>query len=477
MAALVAVGLVVFGGLSGAGQASAEGTRYYEQDIRVGDSSRRVQVVEVDLDYPGLELDVAMSHDRLGGAESFKAMVEREGALAAINANFFHAYSHLDPIGTLAKDGEIFLLEGGQVNAGITGDNRILFNEASTLVEGRAEDPGTTTGDNWRTWYVNTLNPNEHAMALYTPRRGDEVEIAVEGGAVIVDQDVVQGFVDTPATVQIPPRGLVIFCGAKVVRDYRDFLHSRFVPGREVSFDYQLSGEEAGEAGFWDRVEHLVTAGPRLIREGQLDRESLNEYEEKISTQRGQRSALGVTGDDKMLLVTVSSVTVSELGEIMASLGARDAMNLDGGASSALYYQGEIKTSPGRELSTLLVVKEREIPAVQVEIDGELLPLDVAPVIREGRVMVPMRSIFEALGAEIEWDAANQRVSGQRASTHVSLTIGEPRAELNGAPVQLDVPAEISAGRTLVPTRFVAESLGARVKWDAAQRLVQVVTQ
>ena len=454
---------------------SGDGTIYYEKNLSVGEITRLVRVIEVDLTHPELILDVAISHNRLGGAESLLEMVRREEAVAAVNANFFHAYSDLDPVGTLAKQGEIYLLEGGQVSAGITIDNRIIFTEQPTLVRGKVEN-GAVLGT-WNAWYINSLHVNQYGLALYTPRRGEKIHIEVPGRAVIVDQNVVQHFVDTPATVEIPPQGMVIFCGAKAVEDYTGYLDRRFVPGRTVTFSYELRDESGEDAGFWELTEHVITAGPRLLRHGAVDLKGLLDYEKKISTQRAQRSALGVTGNEKMLMVTVSSVTVRELAEMMKLLGAEEAINLDGGASSALFYRGEVKTAPGRNLSTLLVVKNRPAPNVQVEIDGLALTLDVPPILKDGRVMVPMRAIFEALGAEISWDGENLRVSGSKGYTSVALTIGETTAQLNGNAVELDVPAEIADGRTLVPTRFVAESLGSRVHWDPARRLVQIITR
>jgi exopolysaccharide biosynthesis protein len=79
---------------------------------------------------------------------------------------------------------------------------------------------------------------------------------------------------------------------------------------------------------------------------------------EKILTYSMARSAVGVTKDNKLLLVTVNSATIGELAEIMKSLGAYNAMNLDGGASSGLYYKGSYLTTPGRELSNALVIYE-----------------------------------------------------------------------------------------------------------------------
>ena len=78
--------------------------------------------------------------------------------------------------------------------------------------------------------------------------------------------------------------------------------------------------------------------------------------EDKININRGQRSFAGVTKDNILILGTVSTVNVKELAEICKKLGMINAINLDGGASSALYYKGKVVTSPGRKLSNALVI-------------------------------------------------------------------------------------------------------------------------
>lgn len=115
-----------------------------------------------------------------------------------------------------------------------------------------------------------------------------------------------------------------------------------------------------------------------------------------------------------------------------------------------------------------------EDPGIAVVVNGQRLNLDVAPVIVEGRTLVPLRAIFEALGAVVSYDPDTRTITATRAGVTVVITVGEGRALVGGREVALDVPARIVSGRTLVPVRFVAESFGARVLWDGATRTVTV---
>jgi len=111
---------------------------------------------------------------------------------------------------------------------------------------------------------------------------------------------------------------------------------------------------------------------------------------------------------------------------------------------------------------------------ITVTVDGTLLGFDVPPVIVDGRVLVPLRVIFEAMGAPVGWDAATRTITAVRGDTTIRLEIGRRTADISGEPVALDVPAQIRDGRTLVPLRFVAEALGAAVAWDGATRSITI---
>lgn len=109
-----------------------------------------------------------------------------------------------------------------------------------------------------------------------------------------------------------------------------------------------------------------------------------------------------------------------------------------------------------------------------ITIDGQVLYCDVPPVIQNGRTLVPMRAIFEALNARIQWNGTARIVTARRNNITVQLTIGSTIAYVNKQPVILEVPAGIVSQRTMVPLRFVSEALGAAVDWNAASSTVSI---
>ncbi len=96
------------------------------------------------------------------------------------------------------------------------------------------------------------------------------------------------------------------------------------------------------------------------------------------------------------------------------------------------------------------------------------------PIMSQDRVFVPLRGVFQRMGAHVDWDPSTQTVSADRGQTHVRLTIGLRSASINGEPTNLDLPPQVIDGVTMVPLRFVSEALGANVDWDAQDQTVMI---
>jgi hypothetical protein len=113
--------------------------------------------------------------------------------------------------------------------------------------------------------------------------------------------------------------------------------------------------------------------------------------------------------------------------------------------------------------------------AVRVFVDGRLINLSPAALTVAGRVMVPLRGTFEAMGASVSFMPPRTIVI-LRGSRVVQLDVGNRVARVNDTPVALDVPAIAVGGYTYVPLRFAGEALGAVVYFDRATRIVEIFT-
>lgn len=111
---------------------------------------------------------------------------------------------------------------------------------------------------------------------------------------------------------------------------------------------------------------------------------------------------------------------------------------------------------------------------ISVEISGKRILFDQAPVLYNDRTMVPMRKIFEELGADVSWDEATQTASGRRGDKTIRITVGSNIMYVNNTEVKLDAPAIVLSDRVLVPARAVAEGMNCNVNWNEAISLVSI---
>jgi hypothetical protein len=113
--------------------------------------------------------------------------------------------------------------------------------------------------------------------------------------------------------------------------------------------------------------------------------------------------------------------------------------------------------------------------SIKVTVGDTAVVFDQEPIIKEGRTLVPLRAIFEALGATVEWNAETKTVSAKdEKGVEITLTIGSKEMKVGDKVVTLDVPAQIVKDRTLVPVRAIAEAFGAEVAWDATTKTVAI---
>jgi len=144
---------------------------------------------------------------------------------------------------------------------------------------------------------------------------------------------------------------------------------------------------------------------------------------------------------------------------------SKSVQKYDGGTQKAR------EKNPPRKVSFKRVFEEAE-----VMLDGQLLTFDQPAIIKNKSTLVPMRGIFEELGASIEWNAADKTVLAVKGDRQIKLKIGDTNAIINGQKVTLSTPPQIIGGRTLVPLRFVSEALGAKVSWDGSIKTVIITS-
>ncbi len=115
---------------------------------------------------------------------------------------------------------------------------------------------------------------------------------------------------------------------------------------------------------------------------------------------------------------------------------------------------------------------------IKIFINKAIIPSDQPPIIKNSRVLVPLRVVAEQLGSWVSYDSAERRVIITKDDISITLVIGESEIwysdKEKSGPVPIDVPAEIKNGRTMVPLMAVAELFDLEVNWDGKKRAVYI---
>ncbi|WFD08669.1 stalk domain-containing protein [Tepidibacter hydrothermalis] len=112
----------------------------------------------------------------------------------------------------------------------------------------------------------------------------------------------------------------------------------------------------------------------------------------------------------------------------------------------------------------------------EISLNGEVMTFPVEPINEKGTTLVPIRSIFEALGATVVWNSEDKSVSAIKGNINVWLQLDSSIAKINDEEITLAVAPRVVNGTTLVPIRFVTETFGGNVEWDAENKRIIITT-
>ncbi len=309
----------------------------------------RLNVIEINTKVnENLYLKPVMAADVLNKRVSIRNLAQKEKAIAAVNGSYFKPQTGV-PLGTMMVDGE--LLTGpiyNRVAMGIRGNEFIMDRvelNAKLLSKKKELTIDNINQPRMLSTYVIVYNRKWGLESPPAPKYG--ANIAVLEGKIINISD---------GSISIPDGGYVV-SGPKSKLE-------PFFNEKNLKLDMKIGDEN------WLGVDHIISGGPYLVKDGEI---YVDIAEEKLNAVGGRnpRTAIGYTQDGKFIMVTADGreessigLTLSELAYFMKSIGCYNAMNLDGGGSSVMYFNGLTVNNPsvrgGIPLSNALVIYEDE---------------------------------------------------------------------------------------------------------------------
>lgn len=431
--------------------------------------------------HSGVTADVVLAQGSVSKDEAASEIIRSAsdgGALiAAVNGGFFNAYYDRQSEDGYGKSARCYvnLVKGGRVINGGAGDQTAVY--LGFTSDGRAliDEVGVTlyvehSGKRYPTWGVNYYYPEPDSLLLFTPEAGADLPVPANAKVAKIVGGRVTEILDSGRCVCAPDTYYFV-CGKN--------LHDRLPAiGAAVSFSTEF-GKSA-----WNDVVTAVSCGPWLLHDGAnvFSENARFDYlaDQKVSeTAVAQRTFAAILANGDLMLGTCSA-SPRQITDYLLSLGAKDAMLLDGGASSMLYANGKTLTSAGRKLNNVIAIYdgERNTPAaggVGVTVDGKAVRwTDATPFIdANGRTMVPLRAVGDALGLTVDWDGAEREAGFSDGGKTLYFPIDSAAARASdGRTIVMDTAAVLVGDRVYAPVRYLAEFFGRTVEWDGASRTV-----
>ncbi len=342
---------------------------FAKQTVKISTGTKTINLIKINPKDPKIRFEVNLPGTLLNQTDDFEKLAKAKKAKAAINANFFSAYTEIkDPIGHVMVDGQLIYGQSGITSVGITKSKDILFGTPGIFTRMFADGKrtndmhigGLATYNVWAAYEVNTRSQTKDNSIMYTPNRGTSIDITAAGYIAVVRNKVLEDFykVAPPMKVDIPKDGYVTFFGENAAAKWKG--DNGLTKGRSIEIEYYLF-KSSGDLFDMNEMQWMISGGPDLVLDGKKAPASTHPAftGERFTTASTPRTAIGTTKDGLLLLVNVPSATLGELKEIMLKIGCYDAINLDGGASAGMYYDGKAIARPGRKLATMLYVYEK----------------------------------------------------------------------------------------------------------------------
>lgn len=463
-----------------------------------------LRYVTVDMSNDGIRPVILNAQNKITETEPLAAMAQKVGAVAAINGTYFEAYEGVPiPWGTIIKEGKVIHISQSGAVVGITAAGKLLVDRLTF------DFAGYINGQNRAIpWRINHPSVEDDAITIFTPEYGATVTLAPGAKAAVVGKNGLVAQIAT-ADFDVPGGGFAIAYNPAVAY----LVGERYKVGDHVTYDVTINTTFTS-AKDWQDVTVALGAGPSLIINGVITADGPKEgfIEEKINSLSTARSFIGATAEGKIIIGNMASATVSKAAEVCQSLGLVNAMCLDGGGSTALYYPANKVSYAGRNVNNGLAFLQANVAnqdsradlpdqlyakpsASKVYVNGSSVDFTAYNI--SGNNYFKLRDLALALKGsgkqfDVGWDQASNSIilySNQAYKTMDGESPAQPGQSSQGAIPARKTSSKILAadkaivfdayninGNNFFRLRDIAELLDFELAWDAAAGAIRIDT-
>jgi exopolysaccharide biosynthesis protein len=308
-----------------------------------------INMLRIDLSKARLRLVHAM--DEAVGLETVSSLAARHGALAAVNSGYFRTTGTYrgDSVGIEVLDGKI-LSESNNARAAL---GLIEKNGIQELVFGHVKFDGQIVAGRKTSQPINGLNRprSDNELLVFTPEFHRTTLTEPNGLELIVRRGRVVESRDRKGSSLIPSDGFVISASGTA----RDWARRNLPMGARVQLNLNLSPVETAQADSWKKATSVIGGGPQLIKDGRVEITNAAEQILPSFVSDGHpRTAIARLRSGQVLLLTVDGrqpeesigMSLTMLADLLIEFGAVEAINLDGGGSTAMVIRNKLVNKP-----------------------------------------------------------------------------------------------------------------------------------
>jgi hypothetical protein len=207
-------------------------------------------------------------------------------------------------------------------------------------------------------------------------------------------------------------------------------------------------------------------------KELQQQKTTLNQQKEALQVQYEAMLASGDTAGAALIMERVQ-----ELNQQIQTLRTqiKEIINERFMAAKTLYTDEELaQFSSASDLIAQMYADAEILQAGSVTVNNQIVKFDTPAYIKNGTVLVPLRAVAEKLGGEVTWNNETHTVTITKDNTVIEIAPGSITAQVDGVPVEMNLPAAVTCGRTYVPLRFLTEALGLETELDSDNDTVDI---